>query len=71
MGRDDEADDEVGMSLLREDERRQAANGLDVEEQSSPATHSLSNEDKRAMVLLCVLCTQFQCLYVFKLTTRS
>ncbi|KAJ7823585.1 hypothetical protein B0H14DRAFT_2826098 [Mycena olivaceomarginata] len=43
MGRDDEADDE--------DERHQAGRGLDVEEQSSPATHSLSNEDKRAMVL--------------------
>ncbi|KAJ7356882.1 acetyl-coenzyme A transporter 1-domain-containing protein [Mycena albidolilacea] len=55
MGRNDEADDEVEMSLLREDERQQAAHGLDVEGQSSSATHSLSNEDKRAMVLLCVL----------------
>ncbi|KAF7340056.1 GYF domain-containing protein [Mycena venus] len=56
MGHEGEAEDEVEMSLLGEEERRQAANGLDVEEQSDGhATHSLSSEDKRAMVLLCVL----------------
>ncbi|KAF7367312.1 GYF domain-containing protein [Mycena sanguinolenta] len=55
MGRGDEADDEVEMALLGEDERRQAANGMDVEEQPLHEKHSLSSEDKRAMVLLCVL----------------
>ncbi|KAJ7693586.1 acetyl-coenzyme A transporter 1-domain-containing protein [Mycena rosella] len=54
MGLDDETED-VELRLLGEDERQQAANGLDVEEQSGHSTHSLSNEDKRAMVLLCVL----------------
>ncbi|KAJ7124789.1 acetyl-coenzyme A transporter 1-domain-containing protein [Mycena crocata] len=48
-------EDDVELSLLGEDERRQAANGIDVEEQLGHPTHSLSSEDKRAMVLLCVL----------------
>ncbi|KAF7310551.1 GYF domain-containing protein [Mycena chlorophos] len=52
---DDDAVDEVELSLLGEDERRQAAAGLDVEEQRDQQPHSLSSEDKRAMVLLCVL----------------
>ncbi|KAJ7480190.1 acetyl-coenzyme A transporter 1-domain-containing protein [Mycena galericulata] len=57
MGLDDEeGEDDVELSLLGEDERQQAANGLDVEEQRDhAATHPLSSEDKRAMVLLCVL----------------
>ncbi|KAJ6519370.1 acetyl-coenzyme A transporter 1-domain-containing protein [Mycena sanguinolenta] len=55
MGRGDEAGDEVELSLLGEDERQQAANGMDVEEQPLHEQHSLSSEDKRAMVLLCVL----------------
>ncbi|KAJ6574665.1 MFS general substrate transporter [Mycena capillaripes] len=55
MGPNGEHEDEVGLSLLGEDERRQAANGLDVEEQSGHPAHSLTSEDKRAMVLLCVL----------------
>ncbi|KAK7064621.1 GYF domain-containing protein [Favolaschia claudopus] len=58
MGHEDDAEDEVEMSLLREEERRQAANGLDAEEQlghTTTTTHSLSNEDQKAMVLLCIL----------------
>ncbi|KAJ7071432.1 acetyl-coenzyme A transporter 1-domain-containing protein [Mycena amicta] len=47
-------DDEVELSLLGEDERREAAHGLDIEEQREQP-HSLSSEDKKAMVLLCVL----------------
>ncbi|KAF8213573.1 acetyl-coenzyme A transporter 1-domain-containing protein [Mycena galopus ATCC 62051] len=56
MGREDEGGDGVEMSLLGEEERQQAANGmgLDVEEQTVHEK-SLSSEDKRAMVLLCVL----------------
>lgn len=63
MGPDDEAEDEVELNLLGEDEQRQAANGLDIEEQFGHPTHSLSSEDKRAMVLLCVLCMILHLLY--------
>ncbi|KAJ7151496.1 acetyl-coenzyme A transporter 1 [Mycena filopes] len=52
---EDGDDDDVELHLLGEDEQRRAANGLDVEEQASESTHPLSREDKRAMVLLCVL----------------
>ncbi|KAF7320162.1 GYF domain-containing protein [Mycena kentingensis (nom. inval.)] len=50
-----DGEDDVELSLLGEEERRQAANGLDVEDQRGSQPHSLSNEDKRAMVLLCIL----------------
>ncbi|KAJ7022070.1 acetyl-coenzyme A transporter 1-domain-containing protein [Mycena alexandri] len=55
MGHDDDGADDVELHLLGEDERREAANGMDVEEQATESTHPLSREDKRAMVLLCVL----------------
>ncbi|KAJ7596762.1 acetyl-coenzyme A transporter 1-domain-containing protein [Mycena floridula] len=52
----DENDDDVELSLLGEDERRQAAFGLE----SDPSTMGdhkkpISSKDKKAMVLLCVL----------------
>jgi hypothetical protein len=55
---DDEGDDDVELSLLGESERQQAANGLDPDH--GHPTQTLSGEDKRAMVLLCVLCTMFR-----------
>jgi PAT family acetyl-CoA transporter-like MFS transporter 1 len=54
-------EEEVEMSLLGEEERRQAANGLvdSVEEYGNgfESKRSVSAKDKRGMVLLCVLCT--------------
>lgn len=61
-GRDDSDDTtEVELSLLGEDERRQAALGLgETEEQGYPSESELkrplSNKDKRGMVLLVILC---------------
>jgi PAT family acetyl-CoA transporter-like MFS transporter 1 len=49
------ADDDVELSLLGEDERRLAAAGLD-EDDPYTTKRPLSSKDKRAMVLLCVLC---------------
>ena len=65
---DTEADDFVGsgvdaqeveMSLLGEDDRRRARPGFADGDGHLHVTHKapLSLEDKRAMVLLCVLCT--------------
>jgi hypothetical protein len=50
---------EVEMSLLGEDERRRARLGFANEDGRLHVTHKapLSPEDKRAMALLCVLCT--------------
>lgn len=51
-------EDGVQLSLLGEEERRQAAQGTDDE--VHPPSHvekkTMSPEDKRGMVLLCVLC---------------
>ena len=51
-------DDSVEMSLLDEDDRRQASAGIDrpEEEHVSDLKKPMSTKDKRAMVLLCVLC---------------
>lgn len=53
-------DDEVELSLLGEEERRQAANGLgETEEQGFPAPEvkrPMTNKDKRGIALLIVLC---------------
>jgi hypothetical protein len=46
----------VELSLLGDDERRQAAEGLDSDDVDYTAKHPVSAKDKRAMVLLCVLC---------------
>jgi len=54
--RNGHADAEVELSLLGDDERRQAAEGLDSDDVDYTAKHPLSAKDKRAMVLLCVLC---------------
>lgn len=50
--------EEVEMSLLGEDERRRARPGFADGDTHLRVTHKapLSLEDKRAMVLLCVLC---------------
>ena len=47
--------DEVELSLLGEDERRQAALGLPSED-ASGSKRSLSTRDKKAMTLLIILC---------------
>lgn len=51
-------EDGVQLNLLGEEERRQAAHGVDdeVHPPSNIEKKSMSPEDKRAMVLLCVLC---------------
>ncbi|KAJ7630499.1 acetyl-coenzyme A transporter 1-domain-containing protein [Roridomyces roridus] len=49
-------EDDLELSLLREDERQQAANGLGTEDRRDDSpSHPMSSEDKRAMALLCVL----------------
>jgi hypothetical protein len=54
-----DAEEEVEMSLLEEDDRRLAAAGFVDGNGHLEAKHKvpLSAEDKRAMTLLCVLCT--------------
>lgn len=54
-------DDDVELSLLGEEERRQAAHGLEPDEpEHSPSLKGpMSSKDKRAMVLLCVLCALY------------
>jgi len=52
-------DDSVEMSLLDEDDRRQASAGIldrPEEEHVTDLKKPMSAKDKRAMVLLCVLC---------------
>lgn len=58
---DDDDTADVELSLLGDEDRRQAAQGLgETEEQGFPggpeAKHPLSTKDKRGMVLLIVLC---------------
>ena len=49
--------DEVELALLGDEEREHAAMGLDIEDIDTHAVKiPLSPKDKRAMVLLCVLC---------------
>ena len=55
---ENDAEEGMEMSLLAEDERRQAARGTDGYENDHPGEHKgpISTKDKRAMALLCVLC---------------
>lgn len=48
--------EEVELSLLGDEERRQAARGLEEEELGYDPKRPISTKDKKAMVLLCVLC---------------
>lgn len=49
--------EEVELALLGDEERERAAVGVDSDEVDNPATkRPLSTKDKKAMVLLCVLC---------------
>lgn len=53
------SEDELELSLLGEEERRQAANGLESEEQGFATPEGkkpVSNKDKRGIALLIVLC---------------
>lgn len=54
-------EDEAELTLLGEDERRQYAAGLEDGFGSIKRTQPVSAEDKRAMVLLCVLCAFSSC----------
>lgn len=57
--------DEVEMSLLGEDERREAMNGLTLEEEQAYLSQSekkpMPAKDKRAIALLIVLCESSSC----------
>lgn len=57
---DDIAQDEVELSLLGEDERRQAAIGLTLEEEQEYLAQAekkpVSTKDKKAIALLIILC---------------
>ena len=59
---DAEAIDEVELSLLGEEERRQAAAGMSVEEEQEYLAQAekkgISPADKRALGLLTILCEQ-------------
>jgi len=49
--------EELEMNLLAEDERRRAHAGFEDGYEYADAKHkAISSEDKRAMVLLCILC---------------
>jgi hypothetical protein len=56
FGYDTTEEDEVELTLLGEEERRQAALGLEEARESKEVKRPLSARDKRAMVLLSVLC---------------
>ncbi|KAF5356065.1 hypothetical protein D9756_004015 [Leucocoprinus leucothites] len=55
----EDVEEDVELSLLGEDERRQAGQGLedDVLPPRSAGKKPMSTKDKRAMVLLCILCS--------------
>lgn len=57
---DADAIDEVELSLLGEDERREAAHGLSLEEEQAYLSQAdkkpMSTKDKRAIALLIILC---------------
>lgn len=55
--------EEVELSLLGEDERRQAAFGASENDsaRAGRAKRPMSTKDKRSMGLLCILC-EFSCL---------
>ena len=57
----DDADDEVELSLLSESDRRAAASDMTLEEEQAYLSQAdvkkaISSRDKRAMVLLTILC---------------
>lgn len=56
--------EEIGLSLLGEEERRRAAEGLEELEEDEfggrlQSKQPLSSKDKRSMALLCVLCKYY------------
>lgn len=54
----DDAEEGVELSLLGEEERHQASRGLDdAEDAPTDSKKAIGAKDKRAMVLLCILCT--------------
>lgn len=57
----DDVEDDVELNLLGEEERIRASQGLDDERipPGSAGRKPMSAKDKRAMVLLCVLCQSF------------
>ncbi|KAK0455910.1 acetyl-coenzyme A transporter 1-domain-containing protein [Armillaria borealis] len=52
---ENDAEEGLEMSLLGEEERRQATRGVDEDASDDGLKHPMSAKDKRAMVLLCVL----------------
>lgn len=56
----EDGDEELELNLLGDQERREARQGLEQEEEAEELTEHakrpISSKDKRAMVLLCVLC---------------
>lgn len=54
----EDGDEEVELNLLAEQEQREARQGLEREEEKEEehVKRPISSKDKRAMVLLCVLC---------------
>lgn len=57
-------EEEAELTLLGEDDRRQYADGLEDGFGQITRAQPLSSEEKRAMVLLCVLCMFFFCCHV-------
>lgn len=53
---ENDAEEGLEMSLLGEEERRRAARDVDEDASDDGLKHPMSAKDKRAMVLLCVLC---------------
>ncbi len=58
---ENDAEEGLEMNLLGDEERRQAARGLDGygDDFHDDSKHPMSAKDKRAMVLLCVLCESY------------
>jgi hypothetical protein len=65
----EDAEDDVELSLLGEDERERAVQDLEDEllPPQSGGKRSISARDKRAMVLLCVLCELFNVCYCLQM----
>lgn len=52
----DDAEEGVELSLLGEEERHEASRGLDDAEDTHDSKKAIGTKDKKAMVLLCILC---------------
>lgn len=59
----EDVEDDMELSLLGEEERRQAAEGLEDVSLRNVSKKPMSSKDKRAMVLLCVLCKFFRVIF--------